>query len=221
MPHMLPSPNQFSKAMLELGATTKSHIVAYDASDFGVFSSARLWWMCKVFDREVITSESASDVTKSHSGVFDAAEPSAALLKTHDEIRTLVDAGNLGRCGTGTSISVSIPYVTKGGAVLVPVSVFTGEVAEPRPQLSSGHMPGSKSTLLPPSELAAVFEDAGVDLNAGVVTSCGSGVTACVVTLALEVLAEQGMGAGASRHVYDGSWTQYASDPDSQIVKTC
>ena len=48
-----------------------------------------------------------------------------------------------------------------------------------------------------------------------------SGVTACVVTLALEVLAEEGVGVGASRHVYDGSWTQYASDPAAQIVKSC
>jgi thiosulfate/3-mercaptopyruvate sulfurtransferase len=100
---------------------------------------------------------------------------------------------------------------------------FTGDEPEPRAGVRGGHMPGAKSLpastlskdgkLLPPRELAKRFEEAGVDLSKPVVTSCGSGITAATITLALETL-----GHSANR-LYDGSWTEWGSRSDTPVVK--
>jgi thiosulfate/3-mercaptopyruvate sulfurtransferase len=100
---------------------------------------------------------------------------------------------------------------------------FDGSAPEPRPGLSSGHMPGATSmpftnlvsdgTLKAPDELRAIFAGKGVDLGARITTSCGSGVTAAVVSLALEL-------AGAKDlSLYDGSWAEYAQRPEAVIEK--
>lgn len=93
---------------------------------------------------------------------------------------------------------------------------FTGEAPEPRPGLSSGHMPGSinipfdavldpaTKAYLPAEKLRALFQEKGVDPAKPIISSCGTGVTACVIETALE---EAGYGSPASRRVYDGSWT--------------
>ena len=102
-----------------------------------------------------------------------------------------------------------------------PAARFTGEEPEPRAGVRGGHMPGAKSLpastlskdgkLLPPEELAKRFEAAGIDLSKPVVTSCGSGITAAVITLALETL-----GHSANR-LYDGSWTEWGGRSDTPV----
>jgi thiosulfate/3-mercaptopyruvate sulfurtransferase len=104
-----------------------------------------------------------------------------------------------------------------------PTGRFTGDEPEPRAGVRGGHMPGAKSLpastlskdgkLLPPDELKKRFEEAGVDLSKPVVTSCGSGITAAVITLALETL-----GHSANR-LYDGSWTEWGGRSDTPVVK--
>jgi thiosulfate/3-mercaptopyruvate sulfurtransferase len=104
-----------------------------------------------------------------------------------------------------------------------PYARFTGEQPEPRPELSSGHMPGSISVafnevvqsgeMLDDEKLRQVFQSKGVDVNKEIITSCGSGITASILYLALERI-------GARRlAVYDGSWTEYAGKDDAIIVK--
>lgn len=105
-----------------------------------------------------------------------------------------------------------------------PYPRFTGEAPEPREGLSSGHMPGSISVafnevvqsgeMLSDEELRKVFKSKGVDLSKDIITSCGSGITASILYLALERI--------GARHlaVYDGSWTEYAGKDDSIIVKS-
>jgi thiosulfate/3-mercaptopyruvate sulfurtransferase len=101
-----------------------------------------------------------------------------------------------------------------------PAGRFTGTTAEPRPGLPSGHMPGSRSlpstsllnpdgTMLPPEALRSLFSARGVDEGKHIVTSCGTGVTATILTLGL---VRAGFPIGA---VYDGSWTEWAGRPDT------
>ena len=105
-----------------------------------------------------------------------------------------------------------------------PAARFRGEAAEPRTWVRSGHIPGSLNlpssevvsdgTLKPPAELRAAFTDAGVDLNRPIVTSCGSGVNAAILTLALD---EIGVSVEKTA-LYDGSWTEWGGRQDTDIA---
>jgi thiosulfate/3-mercaptopyruvate sulfurtransferase len=115
--------------------------------------------------------------------------------------------------------------VARGGAQIAdarPPGRFAGTEPEPRPGVQPGHMPGAKSlpattlsrdgSLLPLDELRSTVEKAGIDLDRPVVTSCGSGVTAAVITLALESLGH------AANRLYDGSWTEWGGRKDTPVV---
>ena len=103
-----------------------------------------------------------------------------------------------------------------------PAGSFAGEDPEPRPGVRGGHMPGAQAfrhrslsrdgKLLPPDELRAKFEEAGIDLSSPVVTSCGSGITAAVITLALETLGH------TDNRLYDGSWSEWGGRSDTPVV---
>jgi thiosulfate/3-mercaptopyruvate sulfurtransferase len=216
LPHMLPSPEKFSSRMRKLGIGDGKRVIAYDAA--GLFSAARAWWMFKVFGHE------------------DVAILDGGLPKWKAESRPLEDGPAdkpQERHFTARYRSImvrdqkDVAAALKSGAAQVADARsgtrFRGEEAEPRPGVRAGHMPGAKNvhyasllrpdgTLKSPSEIEAVFATAGVDLSKPVITSCGSGITAAILSLGLTLI-------GARNHaLYDGSWTEWGGNPDNPVA---
>ena len=209
LPHMMPTPIAFASVMRKLGVSEGAQIVVYDG--MGLFSAPRLWWMLRAF------------------GAKDVAILDGGLPKWKAEDRPLEDGETLrapshfnARLDNGVIASmadVQKALAENSAQVLDarPAERFRGEVPEPRPGLRMGHMPGAKCVpfsalvedgrLKPPSELAKALDQLGVDPRKPAITSCGSGVSAAIITLALVVAGRQ------PGTLYDGSWAEWgASD---------
>ena len=215
LPHTLPDPATFARHAGSMGISADDTIVVYDGP--GVFSAPRVWWMFRVmgvfqvyvldggFDRwKAAGRPVTAEQTKVAPNIFHV-DFDPSRVASLDEMKGIVASGE-------SQIADARP-----------AGRFAGEEPEPRAGVRGGHMPGAKSLpastlsrdgkLLPPEELKKRFEEAGVDLSKPVVTSCGSGITAAVITLALETL-----GHSANR-LYDGSWTQWGGRSDTPVVK--
>ncbi len=209
LPHMLPDPSQFEAQMSALGLSRDSQVVVYDTQ--GLFSAARLWWMLKAFGHEDVR-------------VLDGGYP-----KWKREGRP-VDSGEV-RHHRGDfearftwSLVASLEQTQGAELVLDARSArrFQGQAPEPRPGLPSGHMPNARNLpfdqliqdcrLRPREELKAILYELGVQPDRPVITSCGSGVTAAIISLAL---AEIGHSLNS---LYDGSWTEYSKRCPMQVV---
>ncbi len=215
LPHMVPTPGLFAKKMAALGVGNGSFVVFYDQK--GLASAARGWWMMGLFGHDA------------------AAVLDGGLPKWRAEGRP-VESGPAAPAAPASFRPDFRPTRLRGvGDILANVATqrelvldarpgprFRAEVPEPRPGMRAGHMPGAASlpygellapdqTLLPPDALRARLAQAGVDGSRPVVTSCGSGVTATILTLAM---AHAGLPQGA---VYDGSWTEWGGRPDTPI----
>jgi thiosulfate/3-mercaptopyruvate sulfurtransferase len=214
LPHMMPAPEQFARQMGELGIGDKMRIVVYDGA--GLFAAPRVWWMLKTFG--------ARDVRILDGGLpkwLSENRPTEAGLvrRPQAEFRTHFDAS-----AVADRKRVKAALETGSAQVIDARSAerFSGAAPEIRPGIPSGHMPGAlnapsaslldKGHLRPPQELAAVLDAARLDRERAVITSCGSGVSAAIISLALD---ELGRPAEA---LYDGSWTEWASTKDSPIA---
>jgi thiosulfate/3-mercaptopyruvate sulfurtransferase len=213
LPHMVPAAGRFEKCVSALGISNSSRVVLYDQK--GVFSAPRGWWMMRLFGHENVAvldgglpawldagyAIETGEPPVVAPGSFHASFAPRRLRGLDDVLRNidtareiLLDARSAGR--------------------------FNGTAPDPRPELPSGHIPGSRNlpsgdllhagrTFLSTEELRARFAAAGVDGSKPVVTSCGSGVTAAILALGL---AQAGLGEAA---IYDGSWTEWASRDDT------
>lgn len=215
LPHALATAKHFGSVVGALGIGNDDAIVIYDQA--GMHTSPRAWWLFKAYghDRVAVLDgglpqwlasgapvESTS-VVPAHREYL-AADPWTHACKISDVLHAsqtgaqIVDARSAGR--------------------------FRGDEPEPRPGLRSGHIPGSRNlpytalfnpqdgTLRDVSGLRKVFQDANVDPDSPIICTCGSGVTACVIRLALARL------DASSARVYDGSWTEWGSNPGLQIA---
>lgn len=214
LPHTFPKPEAFAAAISSMGITNDDTIVVYDGP--GMFTSPRVWWMFRTmgaknvllldggFDNWKKAGRPVTDeVTKIAPSAF-VANFDAAKIASFDDMHKIVENG-----------SRQIADARAAGR-------FTGVDPEPRAGLRSGHMPGARS--VPSSSLAEggylkdinglrqVLDTAGVDLSRPIVTSCGSGITAAVITLALESLGHK------DNVLYDGSWTEWAGEKDTPVV---
>lgn len=208
LPHMLPRPEAFARAVNALGIGDGMRIVVYDGA--GLFSAPRVWWTFRTFGAtDVVVLDGGAPKWRAEGRPW-TDEPTrrrSATFTARLDHGAVADAADIARAlDTGTAQVVDAR----------PGERFRGEVPEPRPGLRSGHIPGSHSlpgaTLLSNGrlrdrvELEAAFQAAGVDLDRPVVTSCGSGVSAAIVSLALA-----GLGRPA-RSLYDGSWTEWGAN---------
>ena len=214
-PHMLPRAESFAVAMRELGVSSDKHLVVYDEGN--LFSAPRAWWMLKTFG--------VAQVSILAGGLQGWKEAGFALATgevnlPEGEFEAHADESRVKRLTDVLLIS------HEGGAQIVdarPANRFNAEVDEPRPGLHRGHIPNSlnvpwnslveQGKLKPEAELQTLFADAGVDITQPVVASCGSGVTAVVVILALTALGARDV------TLYDGSWGEWGSRDDLPIAK--
>lgn len=214
LPHMLPSAERFEEEVRRLGLNRNSVVVCYDGA--GIFASPRAWWMLKAFGHDdVAVLDGGLPAWRAAGGPIESGEPAPARKGDFKALAVpsrVVDATQvLAAIETGDEAIVD----ARGAAR------FSGEAPEPRPGLRSGHMPGARNLpfnelivdghLRPGAELAAAFAERGVARETPVITTCGSGVTASVLALALEVA---GMGPAK---VYDGSWAEWGGRADLPV----
>jgi thiosulfate/3-mercaptopyruvate sulfurtransferase len=214
LPHMLPPPNEFARNMSALGVSDQQDIVIYEQE--GVFSAPRAWWMLKTFG--------APNVSLLDGGLrawIEAGLPthSGQVHRPPAVFRPQLDQNAV------KDFSQVQQMIAAHGQILDARSAgrFAGTLPEPRPGISSGHMPGATGIpytelvedgrLRPVEELRRIFIAKGVDLQQPITTTCGSGVTAAVLALGLEA-------AGVKQvSLYDGSWSEYAARPEAVIER--
>jgi thiosulfate/3-mercaptopyruvate sulfurtransferase len=214
LPHMLASPSEFAVAARRLGLNNADDIVVYDS--LGLFSAPRVWWNFRVMGHErTFVLDGGLPAWQADGHPIETGWPhpehgdfksrfDASLVAGAEEVREALDSVE--------------PQIVDARAA----DRFTGEAPEPRAGLKSGHMPGARNApwsamvaegaLAEPAQLKAAFEAAGVDLAAPIITTCGSGVSAALLALALAQLGRPDVA------VYDGSWSEWGALQDAPIA---
>jgi thiosulfate/3-mercaptopyruvate sulfurtransferase len=214
LPHMLPSPAEFAAKASALGIDSSAEIVIYEQA--GVFSAPRAWWMFRTMGVQKVSLLDGGLDAWIQAGLTTSSGPehrTPAHFQANFNPEAVLHYDQLQQ-----SIANKAQILDARSAAR-----FSGAAPEPRPGLSSGHMPGATSLpftelvengkLLPPDRLKQILTAKGIDLDQPITTTCGSGVTAAVLALGLEI-------AGAKQvQLYDGSWAEYAQDPGSVIEK--
>jgi thiosulfate/3-mercaptopyruvate sulfurtransferase len=216
LPHMLPSPEQFAAQAGALGVGDDTTIVLYDG--IGLYGAARVWWTFRVFGSDkVFVLDGGMPKWKAEDLPTETGPATSRAPKTFTP--------KFNRALVASIDDVQKVLLDKTAQVVDARAAdrFRGEAPEPRAGLRGGHMPGSFNVpfgqvlqdgrLAAPDQIAAAFQQAGVDLDRPVVTSCGSGVTASILSFAIDSL-----GKPPSR-VYDGSWSEWGARPDTPVVK--
>ena len=207
LPHMLPSPTDFAAAASKLGIGDQDTIVAYDG--FGMFSSPRVWFTLRLFGADnVFILEGGLPKWKAEGRALESG-PATHPVKTFAARKRGDIVASLARVQQALA-SHSAQIVDARSA-----ERFRGEAPEPRPGVRSGHMPGSYNVphtsvvkdgvLLPPAQLRQAFVAGGIDLDKPIITSCGSGVSAAILWLALDAIGR------APEALYDGSWSEWGA----------
>ncbi len=215
LPHMAPPVEKFMSRMRAMGVGDGHQVVVYDG--MGLFSAARVWWLFRLMGQTNIAvldgglPKWIADGHKTTTVPPTIRDRHMTVQRRDDLVRDVTEVARAAKLGDHEIIDARSP------------ARFRGEADEPREGMRKGHIPGSKNvhyqellnadgTMKPPTALRTVFMDAGVDLRKPAITTCGSGVTAAILALALERIGE------TDYSLYDGSWSEWGMYADLPIA---
>ncbi len=216
-PMMLPDPVKFSSRVRAMGLGDGHRIVVYDGA--GLFSAARVWWMFRVMGhQDIMVLDGGFPKWRAEDREIEDLPPLGASRPRHFTarkrammVRDTADVAEAVKAGSAQVVDARSP------------SRFAGEEDEPRPGVRPGHIPGSANvhyktllnedgTMKSAADIRAAFEGAGVEWARPVITTCGSGVSAAILSLALE------RAGHPSVSLYDGSWAEWGSTLELPIA---
>lgn len=214
LPHMMPSTEKFMSRMRKMGVGDGHHIVVYDG--MGIFSAARVWWMFRLMGKtDIAVLDGGFPKWQAEGHPVEDLPPvirdrHMTTSRQNHMVKDVTQVAAASKLGDYVIVDARAP------------ERFRGDVAEPREGLRAGHIPNSRNvfyrdllnpdgTMKSPDATRTLFEAAGVDLSKPAILSCGSGVTAAILALAMERM-------GKTDHaVYDGSWSEWGLFPDLPI----
>lgn len=216
LPHMAPPPEKFISRMRTMGVGDGHQVVVYDG--MGIFSAARVWWTFRLMGKtDVAVLDGGLPKWRAEGRPLEDMPPvlrdrHMTVQRQAGLVKDVTQVAQASKLGDHEILDARSP------------GRFRGEEPEPRPGLRCGHIPGARNvpfqtllnpdgTMKDPAALRAVFDAAGVDLARPVITSCGSGVTAAIINLALERIGHR------DHALYDGSWAEWGMYDDLKIAK--
>lgn len=215
LPHMAPPPEKFISRLRAMGVGDGHQVVIYDGA--GIFSAARVWWTFRLMGKtDVAVLDGGFPKWRAEGREIEDMPPvirdrHMTVSRQNQLVKDVTQVAHAAKLGEAEILDART------------AARFRGEAPEPRPGLRSGHIPGSKNipfaevlnpdgTMKSPAALKQVFEAAGVDLKKPAITSCGSGVTAAILSLALER-------TGHRNHaLYDGAWAEWGMYDDLKVA---